>query len=58
MNRLNKLLCITVAVLLCVTGAWAEGEEKKAGGGAIKQIDEMIAKADVSKELTRSGARI
>jgi len=37
--------------LLCMTGAWAEGEEKKAaGGGAIEQIDEMIAAADVSKD--------
>jgi cyclophilin family peptidyl-prolyl cis-trans isomerase len=53
MNRLNKLLCITVALLLCVTGAWAEGEEKKAGGGAIEQIDEMIAKADVNKDAAQ-----
>ena len=51
MTRLNNLLCITVALLLCVTGAWAEGEEKKAeGGGAIKQIDDMIAAADVNKD--------
>jgi peptidyl-prolyl cis-trans isomerase B (cyclophilin B) len=50
MTRFYRVLCLSLALSLCVVGAWAEGEKKAEGGGAIEQIDGMIAAAGVNKE--------